>query len=371
MAALRPLLLFLLLSSAAPSLASSNRLAALGGETRLLFDTSNLFEYPASATEFPHLVAELFDDWGGVAYPVAPHHLVGLFFDRPTPRLSRLEAYLRRSESALLGRLEVRPWIDLFYDWSPAKTASFALSGQLAYDTSSQEGDEASASAAELRVGLRLGRPRGKRVDAVFGLSRIRMEERARGAFRRQTDGSGYQTGLRAALPLAPGAALLSSIDLERESYGLFPERRDFTLLHLTLGFNATPAPNVLILGGLLLDYQWTDADGPDGALREEIVWTAPGTILAGEVRIGSLVFRMGMRHENRLFRLKVDHRLEERDFDAALRTELGLGFEFGSLHLDGLLEKDFLRDGPYLLGGSPHGGGLFSRLSLVYLFAA
>jgi hypothetical protein len=36
---------------------------------------------------------------------------------------------------------------------------------------------------------------------------------------------------------------------------------------------------------------------------------------------------------------------------------------------LDGLLERDFLRDGPHFIGGSRHGGGILSHLSLTYRF--
>ena len=59
-----------------------------------------------------------------------------------------------------------------------------------------------------------------------------------------------------------------------------------------------------------------------------------------------------------------------QEDFHTAFKIDLGLGREFGFLLSDGLLERDFLRDGPHIIGGSRHGGGLFSAMSLTYRFS-
>ena len=83
--------------SISPVAASTNRLAALGGETRLLLDTSNIFLYPASATEIPHLGVDLFDDWGGVVYALGSRRALGLFLNRSTPQLERFNAYLSQN----------------------------------------------------------------------------------------------------------------------------------------------------------------------------------------------------------------------------------------------------------------------------------
>ena len=42
------------------------------------------------------------------------------------------------------------------------------------------------------------------------------------------------------------------------------------------------------------------------------------------------------------------------------------IGFEFGDLAIDGMLEKNFLRDGPHFIGGSSRGGGLLTTLSIL-----
>ena len=60
---------------------------------------------------------------------------------------------------------------------------------------------------------------------------------------------------------------------------------------------------------------------------------------------------------------------VQSSSFTTNFSTHLGLGLEFGNLLLDGLLERDFLRDGPHILGGSRHGGGILSHLSLTYRF--
>ena len=370
------ILLFTLALSLSPALASSNRLAALGGEARFLLDTSNLSIYPATALEFPHLGIELFDDWGGIAYPLTAGQTLGIFFNRPTAQLTRLNAYVRQTESPLFKDLEPQPWIDLLYGCKLRPTTRIGISGRIAYDTLTRIDDRASAFSADLRLGLRLGSASGSLLDATIGLTHQRFEEASSSIappIRHQTDGNGYLLALRGRLPLSPTLTLLSSIDLEQESFALSPAHRDFHAAHLTLGVNAAPTRNLLLIAGLVVDGQQTEIRNPDERAQEETVFVLPGTVVAGEVQVGSMLFRLGMRHENRLAsqkRLRAGQYVKTRISDSSLQTELGIGLEFGPLHLDGLLEKNFLRDGPQFLGGSPHGGGIFTRLSLIYHFS-
>ena len=369
------ILLFTLALSLSPALASSNRLAALGGEARFLLDTSNLSIYPATALEFPHLGIELFDDWGGIAYPLTAGQTLGIFFNRPTAQLTRLNAYVRQTESPLFKDLQAQPWVDLLYGCNLRPTIRIGFSGRIAYDTLVQADDEASAFSTDLRLGLRLGSAPGSLLDATLGLTHQRFEDISSvGApsARHQTDGNGYLFALRGRLPLSPTLTLFSSVDLEDESFALSPAHRDFRAAHLTLGINAAPARNLLLIAGLVVDGQQTEIRNPDERAQKETTYVLPGTIVAGEVQVGSMLFRLGMRHENRLAsreRLRAGQFVKTRTSDSSLQTEMGIGLEFGPLQLDGLLEKNFLRDGPQFLGGSPHGGGLFTQLSLTYHF--
>ena len=79
-------------------------------------------------------------------------------------------------------------------------------------------------------------------------------------------------------------------------------------------------------------------------------------------------MFRLGARHESVLEEVEGPNGVDQ-SFDAGLVTDLGLGFEFGDLAVDGMLEKNFLRDGPHFIGGSSRGGGLLTTLSLLYRF--
>jgi len=365
-------LVLLFVFTCSPCLASSNRLAALGGESRLFLDTSNLFIYPATVLEFPHFGAELFDDWGGVAYPLGSHAL-GLFFNRPTPQLTRLATYLHQNGSALFQDLDPQPWIDLLYGWGPRDGLCFGLSGRLAFDTLTRARAEASTSGADLRLGLRLGAAPGRTLDFTVGLTRQSFEDSPDGQNKiAETDGSGYLLSLRARHPLRSGLVLFPAVDFEAESYALAPAHRDFRAAQAALGLNAAPTREVLVIAGLLVDYQRTELRIPGVKTQEESVLTLPATIIAGEVKVGSVLFRLGMRHESRLARrerLRGEQLVETRSFDAVLQTELGLGLEFDDLEIDGLLERDFLRDGPHLFGGSRHGGGIFSKVSLTYHF--
>lgn len=370
-----PLMIFLaFIALSVPSHASNNRLAALGGAPRLLLDTDNIHIYPATAGEFPHLGVEIFQDWGGVVYPLSSEHALGLFFNRPTPQSTRFNTYLVSTEDPLLGELEVQPWVDLLYGGQLLSNAHLGLSGRFSFDTSTRPAGEASAHSLDLRLGLRLGEHQS--LDAVFGLTHQRIEvlpATQDQPDRSQTDGLGYLLGLRTRLPISSSLLLLSSVDLELESYALSPSHRDFRAIHITTGINARPIDEVLVLLGVIVDYQKTEFRLPGTVPQEDEDWLLPGTLLAGEVQVGSMLFRLGMRHESRLTvrqQLRGEQRVERRDFDTALGTELGLGLEFGTLQIDGLFERDFFRDGPHFLGGSRHGGGILSQISLTYVFS-
>ena len=376
MSCLRKLVLtFSLLAFLCPATASTNRLAALGGETRLLLDTSNLFLYPASAPEFSHLGVDFFDDWGGVTYPLRPTHTLGLFLNRPTPQLERFNTYLRQEGSPVFRELEARPWADLVWAVALREHLQIGLLGRFAYDRRQRDLSEASAASADLRVGFRLGTDPGHILDATFGLLHHRFEDASsEGAATtlKQTDGSGYLFDVRARLPLSTGLRFLPSAGFETGSYALAPAHRDYRNVHVALGLNALPGRNVLVVTGLLADYQQFQLHLPGQPDQKESTLVLPAVVIAGEARVGSLAFRLGLRHESVLTteELFQDGRIATtRDFQTEFQTNLGLGLEFDALRLDGLLERDFLRDGPHLIGGSRHGGGLFSRLSLVYLF--
>jgi hypothetical protein len=359
--------------SVSPSWGSGVRLASLGGETRLLLDTTNLFTYPSLASRFPHVAVELFDDWAGVAYPLSPGHTVGVFFNRPTEPLDRLSDYLRQTGSAQFRRLEPRPWVDVVYavDLSPGLT--LGVGGRLDYDVADTD-SEASSSAATLRFGVSLGEVLGegdgKGVDATIGLRRERLKDTsAAGATIRETDGNGFDFELRGRVPLGDGTTLLPFVSYSSSAVALAPARRDLQSVMVGLGANIEPAPGALAVAGIFASYTSLEEESVGVPRSEETALRAPVVVVASETQVGAMLFRLGIRHESTLTKRELADNMTAREFDSSLRVDLGLGLEFGPVLLDGLLEKDFLRDGPHVIGGSRHGGGIFSRVSLVYRF--
>jgi hypothetical protein len=356
------------LSVTATTDASPIRVTTLGGESRLLVDETNLFIYPALAGTVPHTAVELFDDWAGIAFPLNKRHTAGLFLGRPTAALTRFNGYLGQSGSDLFRSLEARPWIDLFYAASLTPRLRAGLSARVAVDREEALGGEAAASEIDLRFGLGLGRVDHSQIDATFGLRRLELEDRpSAGPALEETDGDGYVVDVRARIPKGKNLLLIPYAAVENSSYALMPDTRDELLTSFGVGINARPAPSVLAIAGLVFEHSKISTAEPGLPETEETLTTGPAVIIGSEAQVGSLLFRLGVRHESNFVEVKRGPNQTTKSFDTAIAIDLGIGLEFGPLMLDGYLERDFLRDGPHLIGGSRHGGGIFSKLSLTY----
>ena len=350
--------------------ASPIRIATLGGDSRLLVDPTNIFVYPALAGEMPHAVVELFDDWAGVTFAVTERHAVGLFLNRPTDSLERLNLYVDQTGGRLFRSLEAEPLADLIYSMRPAGSLRVGVAGRFSRDREELQGAAASASAADVRLGLGVGAPDGLRLDAAIGFRRRRLEDApAGGESLQETDGDGYGLDMRVRLPASGGALLLMPfVSVEKNAYALAPTTRDDDAISVGLGLNARPAPGILAMAGILFAQRKVSTRNPGMARLQETVTTSPAITLAIEAQVGSMVFRLGVRHDSR-FRRLVGGDIPSRSFDTRIALDLGLGMEFGPVSLDGYLERDFLRDGPHIIGGSRHGGGIFSKVGVTFRF--
>ena len=355
--------------------ASTYRLAALGGESRLLADDTNIFLYPATSAEFAHAGVDLFDDWGGAIYPLGQTHFIGLFLNRPALQSDRLNAYLGQTGSPAFRQLKTSPWFDLFYGFKPSAQLHLGVAGRLAYDRLWLNTLKASAWQGDWRLGLRWGANSGKILDATLGFTTHRLEDSSLEApFESisQTDGNGALLDLRLRWPLSSQVKLIPSLNYEFASFALAPDQQDLRTLALGIGLNARPAPGILVLVGLLARYEETELIQPDQPVQKSTDLVAPAIIGAGEIQVGSILFRLGLRHQTHLTeqeQIGQDGLLLQEDFQGDFKVDVGLGLEFGSLLIDGVLERDFLRDGPHIIGGSRNGGGVFSALSLTYRF--
>jgi hypothetical protein len=300
--------------------------------------------------------------------------VVGLFFNRPTSQNAAFNEYIRQRGSDLFRALDPVPWFDLAYGFAPKHSLALGLSTSLTYDRSTVADRRASAASANLLGGLRLGSKSGPSLDLGLGLMLRRLEDQSlEGITRSQTDGTGLSLELRYRWPLGPKLILLPFLGLERDNFALAPEHREHMALQLGVGIHLVPAQGALVVMGLNTRYQKTEQRVVPQPVESESALLLPALILGGEVQVGSMLFRLGIRHESWLIkqmRLRSNQMVESSSFATNFTTRLGLGFEFGALTLDGLLERDFLRDGPHFLGGSRHGGGVLSHLGLTYRFA-
>ena len=349
--------------------ASPVRVATLGGDSRLLLDSTNLFDYPALVRQLAHADVELFDNWVGVALRVGERHGVGLFLNRPDEELDELSAYLAVTGSQLLRSLEPRPWLDAIYGLQLRPGLSLGAGLRYAYDVRDQGIDEASVARLDGRLSVALGTG-DRRLDASLRLQRVALHDRSAGVSREESDGDGFGIDLRGRLAMGDDAVLLPSVLWRRSAFGLAPQEREEEELCGSLSVNVRPVSTVLGVLGIIVGGHWQRLDVPGDGLQatERRRWLLPAVIAGGEIQGGSLVFRLGARHESVLEEVEGPNGVDQ-SFDAGLVTDLGLGFEFGDLAVDGMLEKNFLRDGPHFIGGSSRGGGLLTTLSLLYRF--
>lgn len=349
--------------------ASPNRVAALGGEGRFLVDPVNVHEYPALAVSLGHAGLELFDEWAGAVVPVS-RGSVGLYANRPSPHLIRYNAWLDTAGAGALARLDVRPWIDAVAGLRLGGNMALGIGLSYAADLEDHGSGEVSATATQLTLGTRLGPP-DRRLDLAARLRRHRLRDGTGSLVRRQSDGDLLGLEARGRWLVGESLVAVPVLSVESGSLGLEPGTRDLRRASLGVAAQVRPSSAALALVGVLVEYDGVEEHRAGSPALEQWTATLPALVGGAEVRVGSLAIRAGLRHEvvrRRVETLAADGQVEVvRTFDAGLRSDVGLGLEFGDLRVDGVLEKDFLRDGPHFLGGSRRGGGIFANLSLEY----
>jgi hypothetical protein len=359
----------LLVLRGSPVESSEIRIATLGGESRFLLDDTNLAAFPARAVDFPHASFEIFDEWAGLVIPVGKTRFAGLFFNRPTPEVIALNRYAESNGSRLFRQLEVVPWVDLMYASSLGDRLKIGLAGRVSYDVIEVDSRRASARQSDLRAGLLIGAAGGLQIDAAIGIQRQDLRDTdASGGALGETDGTGLNGDVRLLLPLGERFQLIQFVGIESGSYALAPSRRDHLAIELGIGLNFRPAPDILLIGGVVVAGQNLDQTDPGVPVFQEDILTLPAVHVAAEAQQGSMIFRLGMNHSTELLdRQEAPPGTPSRSLESHFDIQLGLGLEFGAVLLDGHLERDFLRDGPDFVGGSRHGGGILSKVTVTH----
>ncbi len=349
--------------------ASPVRVATLGGDSRLLLDSSNLYHYPALVRQLAHVDVELFDDWVGIAVPIGSHHGMALMLNRPDEVQQEISAYLQSTGSRLLRSLRPTPWLDAIYGLQLRPGLSLGLGLRYDYDVRDRGIDEASVSRWDSRFGIALGSGH-RRLDGTLQLGRVTLVDGSAGTPHEESARNGYGFDLRGRWSLSDDVMLLPSVLWRRSTYGLATDWQQDEELRGALSLNVRPAPNLLGIVSIVVAGHWQRADvsGDGRAASESRRWLLPGIVAGGEIQLGSLQFRLGARHESVVNEVDEPTGVDL-SFATGLATDVGIGLEFGDFVIDGMLQKDFLRDGPHFLGGSSRGGGLLTTLSILYRF--
>jgi hypothetical protein len=235
-----------------------------------------------------------------------------------------------------------------------------------AYDRSHRGAAEASTSLRQALIGLSFGAGKSRGLDVTVRLDHVAFRDRDEGFSASETDGTGLGVEARGRWQLQSGLYTIPWISWEQSKAGLAPESRTLTALQSGLGINARPNASTLVVAGLLLGVDEEEVIDATGVVRRHRVVQMPTTVGGIEVQSGSMSIRVGIRHCAGWVQRTAEGVTDE-SFSTHLVSHVGVGFRFGDVAVDGLLRKQILRDGPYLLTGDADEGGLFTNLSLTY----
>ena len=349
-----------------PAGASPMRLSALGAQSWLVFDVTNLQQHPSLARTFAHADVELFDEWAGAVVPIGTSGAVGLFLNRPTPSIGRLNDYTATTGSRAFRSLVSTPWLDGVASMRLGGSTDVGVALRAAYDRSHRGAAEASTSLRQALIGLSFGAGKSRGLDVTVRLDHVAFRDRDEGFSASETDGTGLGVEVRGRWQLQSGLYTIPWISWEQSKAGLAPESRTLTALQSGLGINARPNASTLVVAGLLLGVDEEEVIDATGVVRRHRVVQMPTTVGGIEVQAGAMSIRVGIRHRAGWVQRTVEGVTAE-SFSTHLVSHVGVGFRFGDVAVDGLLRKQILRDGPYLLTGDADEGGLFTNLSLTY----
>ena len=365
------LMFFLSLSGA---FASTSRLKALGNETRIFLDDSNLFLYPGSLPDFQEVIAEPFDNWAGVIIRVNRSNVLGFMLDRPVPSATQLNAFLDKTDSRRLRGLNVKPWFDLMYGLKVGKALGLGIHTMFSYDT---RGDGVSAKASDLniRIGAGIGLPRAGRLDLALGLNQQDFEDTTPGQFLDNSGGRWVEVESRIFFPISDSIYVIPIGRVRTGGIDVAPDETEVFDLDGGLGMNVHLSVQSRLFCGLLFGARRETQSPARGPSTTDRVFLIPKLVTAAESRVRGLVFRVGFQRSAMVFkdervRIGEEELIEEiTTFQTDFQLELGLGVRLGRVLLDGVMEKDLFRDGPHFIGGGRHGGGFFSNATITYQF--
>lgn len=354
------------LAFAPPAAASPIRVRSLGGEAALLLDKTNLLRYPALARTFAHADIEIFDEWAGAVIPLGSTSAIGLYLNRPTLATDHLNSYVATTGSENFRALRPSPWFEAIAA-TTLGSVQIGSSLRYAYDRQQQGAAEATASRREALLGISVGAGTPRGLDATLRLGGTSFVDQDAVQKVSQRSGTGFGMDLRGRWQVSDSAVALPWFAWEQDEAGLAPESRRVTRSRAGLGLNAKLQPSVLVVGGVFVGMDEEEIVDAAGVTRSNRLLQLPTTLGGIEILKGAVAIRVGIRHSATWVRDR-SAALEEESFATELATSIGLGFRFGRASIDGLLRKQILRDGPYLLtGAGDEDGGLFTNVSLSY----
>ncbi|SVC22004.1 uncharacterized protein METZ01_LOCUS274858, partial [marine metagenome] len=255
-----------------PAGASPMRLSALGAQSWLVFDVTNLQQHPSLARTFAHADVELFDEWAGAVVPIGTSGAVGLFLNRPTPSIGRLNDYTATTGSRAFRSLVSTPWLDGVASMRLGGSTDVGVALRAAYDRSHRGAAEASTSLRQALIGLSFGAGKSRGLDMTVRLDQVAFRDRDEGFSASETDGTGLGVEVRGRWQLQSGLYTIPWISWEQSKAGLAPESRTLTALQSGLGINARPNASTLVVAGLLLGVDEEEVIDATGVVRRHRV---------------------------------------------------------------------------------------------------
>ena len=360
------LILFTLLAYSF-AFASDTRVLTMGDANSFVIDEANIFLYPHMLQKYAKLVNAEYrsgSDFASIGgnFPLsdgADPKVIGVYFYENSPIYFGLGS---TNQPQIGGMVLPNQRISILYGQNFGGTP---YGVGLNYISASEKGDTTSLERSNFELDLLFSSEITTQLEVAAGISFWNFKDiNAADSELVKTSGNLYYT-LYGRYWMAQSGQMMPVLHLDFSNMKETIDDVDYTdlMFSLGIGMNYNTQQNALLVG----DFGFMYASEKQSAAGADIksTYAALPYFKAGvEADLFKWMdFRAGVTS---YWNSQKDENVEKYSY-VNTSTYLGAGFHWGKLDIDAQLAPQFLRNGPYFISGVSTGGGLASRISLIY----